>query len=500
VLVILPIVIPLALAALCACCTGRPRLQRSLGVAGSGTLLAVSLLLAAQVLPDRILVLHAGDWTAPFGITLVADGLASIMVVMSGVMAVLMALFSTATISARHLRDGYYFLYFVLLAGVNGAFLTGDLFNLYVWFEVLLIASFVLMVLGGRRRQFNGAVKYVTMNLLGSVIFLSAVGLIYGKTGTLNMADLAQRMPAFANVPLRQAAGGMLLVAFGIKAGAFPLFSWLPASYHTPPHAVTTLFSALLTKVGVYSLIRVMTLIFPADQAYFQPILLLIAALTMVAGVLGAVAQYDMRRLLSFHIVSQIGYLLFGLALFTATGLAATIYFTVHVMAAKAALFVAGAFAHLLRGTEDLKKLGGLAESRPALALLFALPALSLAGLPPFSGFLGKLMLIQAGLDARAYVLVAVSLGVSLLTLYSMTKIWNEAFWKPVPDGLARGQRERRLSFARTCWMAVPGAILAAFSVGLSIAAQPALDLALRIAQQLLEREAYIAAVLGGAP
>jgi len=353
-LLILPILIPLAMAALCAGCSSRPALERWLGLLGSAAHFAASAALAATVLPDGIAVLHVGNWLAPFGITLVADGLAAIMVLMGGVMAFLMALFSGASIDTRRMKDGYYFLYFVLLAGVNGAFLTGDLFNLYVWFEVLLIASFVLMVLGGNRGQLDGAVKYVTMNLLGSVIFLSAVGLIYGKTGTLNMADLAQRMPALENAPLRQAAAGMLIVAFGIKAGAFPLFSWLPASYHTPPHVVTTLFSALLTKVGVYALIRIMTLVFAVDQAHFQPLFLTVAALTMVTGVLGAVAQYDFRRLLSFHIVSQIGYLLFGLALFTVSGIAATIFFMVHVMAAKAALFVVSALAHYLRGTSDL--------------------------------------------------------------------------------------------------------------------------------------------------
>ena len=499
-LLILPILIPLAMAALCASCTGRPALQRWLGVLGGAGVFGASLALAIAVLPDRTAVLHVGNWTAPFGITLVADGLAAVMVFMSGVMALLMAFFSGASIESRRLKDGYYFLYFVLLAGVNGAFLTGDLFNLYVWFEVLLIASFVLMVLGGNRGQIDGAVKYVTMNLLGSVIFLSAVGLIYGKTGTLNMADLAQRMPEFANVPLRQAAAGMLLVAFGVKAGAFPLFSWLPASYHTPPHVVTTLFSALLTKVGVYALLRIMTLVFAVDQAHFQPLFLVVAALTMVTGVLGAVAQYDFRRLLSFHIVSQIGYLLFGLALFTVSGIAATLFFMVHVMAAKGALFIVSAMARYLRGTSDLKQLGALAETRPALALLFAIPAMSLAGLPPFSGFLGKLALIRAGLDATAYVTVGVSLAVSILTLYSMTKIWNEAFWKPAPGAPDGPPVEQTLSRRRVLGVALPGLALAAFSIVLSVAAQPAFVLAEQVATQLMDPGGYITAVLGGAP
>lgn len=496
-LLILPIVIPLAMAAVCACCTGRPGIQRVLGLFGSFALLAVSIAVAARVYPDEIGVLYVGNWQAPYGITLVADGLSATMLLMTGVVAALMAIFSVVTIESRRVKDGYYFLYFVLLAGVNGAFLTGDLFNLYVWFEVLLIASFVLMVLGSKREQLDGAVKYVTMNLLGSVIFLSAVGLIYGNTGTLNFADLAVRLPESPNTPLKQAAGGMLIVAFGIKAGAFPLFAWLPASYHTPPHVVTTLFSALLTKVGVYALIRLTTLVFASEQAYFQPLLLGIAGMTMLTGVLGAVAQYDIRRLLAFHIVSQIGYLLFGLALFSVAGLAATIYFTVHIMAAKAALFVAGALAHYYRGTSNLAKLGGLVETRPLLALLFAVPAMSLAGLPPFSGFVGKLAIIRAGLASEAFLTVGVSLGVSVLTLYSMTKIWNEAFWKPAAGDASGRVAERRLSRAQVLGMAVPGAVLAAFSIGLSVGAQPAFELSLAIAAQLLDPARYIAAVLG---
>ncbi len=460
-------------------------------------MLVAAIAVAYRVYPDHIEVLHVGKWSAPFGICLVADGLAAIMVLMTGLMAVLMAIFSMVTIESRRIKDGYFFLYFVLLAGVNGAFLTGDLFNLYVWFEVLLIASFVLIVLGGNRDQLDGAVKYVTMNLLGSVIFLSAVGLIYGKTGTLNMADLAQRMPDISNTPLIQASGGMLIVAFGIKAGLFPLFSWLPASYHTPPHAVTTLFSALLTKVGIYALIRITTLVFASEQGYFQPLLLVVAALTMVTGVLGAVAQYDLRRLLSFHIVSQIGYLLFGLALFTPFGLAAALFFMVHVMAAKAALFVVSAIVYYLRGTSDLKVLGSFAQLHPALTVLFAVPAMSLAGLPPLSGFIAKLALVRAGLESSAYITVAVSLAVSVLTLYSMTKIWNEVFWKPAPAMQSGSFSERPLSRTRIWGMVLPATILAAFSVGLSLAAQPAFSFALRVATQLLDPDAYITAVLG---
>lgn len=499
-LLFLLIVIPLAAGAFCAAAaTAWSRATRWIGLAGTTALLAAAIALAVEV-QGGIQVAHTGAWPAPYGISLVADGLSAIMVLMTGITALLMAIFSNATMDTRRLKDGYYFLFFVLLAGVNGAFLTGDLFNLYVWFEVLLIASFVLIVLGGTRRQFGGAVKYVTMNLVGSVVFLSAVGIIYGNTGTLNMAHLATRIPEIESGSVRQASYGLLLVAFGIKAGVFPLFSWLPASYHTPPHVVTTLFSALLTKVGVYALIRASTLLFPAEHAQFQPFVLVVASLTMVCGVLGAVAQYNLRKLLSFHIVSQIGYLIFGVALATAGSLAASIYFMVHVMAAKGALFVSGAFMHYLRGTSDLKQLGSFAATRPAFALLFAVPALSLAGLPPFSGFVGKYALVKAGLEGGAYITVFVSLAVSILTLYSMTKIWNEAFWKAAPREVHAHVPERQLSRVQTWGILAPGVVLAAFSVLLSVAAAPLLAVSTAAAAELLDPQAYISAVLGVAP
>ena len=378
--------------------------------------------------------------------------------------------------------------------GVCGAFLTGDLFNLYVSFEVMLMASFVLLALGGERAQLEGGVKYVTLNLLSSAVFLAAVGVLYGIAGTLNMADLARAAALGLAPDLVPVLAVLFLVAFGIKAALFPFFFWLPASYHTPPIAVSAVFAGLLTKVGVYALMRAFTLIFIGDIAFTHGLILLAAALTMVTGVLGAAAQMEFRRVLSFHIVSQIGYMVMGLGLLTPLGLAGSVFYLMHHIVVKTNLFLVGGIVRRLGGSYELKDLGGLYRSHPFLALVFLVPALSLAGIPPLSGFWGKMVLVKAGLEAEAWGITAVALGVSLLTLYSMTKLWNEAFWKPAPADAGAGV-EAPTSVPLT--LLGPVLALAAVTVAVGLGAGPVFDLASRAAAQLSDPSQYIAAVLG---
>ncbi|MEW6299666.1 MAG: Na+/H+ antiporter subunit D [Thermodesulfobacteriota bacterium] len=501
VLLILPVVIPLTAAAVSLLAWRWRAVQRGLGLVGAAALFGAALLLFGVVWRHGIQAVQLGNWPAPFGITFVADVFSAVMLVLAGLMGVVVVVYSFGSVDPRRESFGYYPLLQVLLAGVCGAFLTGDVFNLYVWFEVMLIASFVLLALGGERAQLEGAVKYVTLNLISSAFFLTAVGILYGIAGTLNMADLSRVLSAGTRPGLTGAVAMLFVVAFGIKAAVFPLFFWLPASYHTPPVAVTAIFSGLLTKVGVYALMRVFTLLFAQEVGYTHTLLLVIAGLTMVTGVLGAVAQSEFRRLLSFHIVSQIGYLLMGLGLFTPLALAGAVFFMAHVIVAKSALFLVSGIAHRLAGTYELKNLGGLYQAYPGLALLFVLPAFSLAGIPPLSGFWAKLALVRAGLEAEQYVIVATALGVSLLTLFSMTKIWAEVFWKERPAGgqstTARGPHPPPLAqFSLLC----PTAVLAACTVVLGLAAEPFLVVALRAAEQLLHPAGYVRAVLGGPP
>ncbi|MBN1967316.1 MAG: Na+/H+ antiporter subunit D, partial [Anaerolineae bacterium] len=310
-LLLFPILVPFLTAVIALLAWHSRTVQRRVSVAGALLHFAAAITLLIAVRQDGIQVTQIGNWPAPFGITLVADLFSAIMVVMTGLMGLAIAVFSLGSMDTRRESFGYYSLLHTLLMGVSGAFLTGDMFNLYVWFEVMLIASFVLMALGGQKEQLEGALKYVTINLLSSALFLTSVGVLYSVTGTLNMADLARQINGGAiDSGLATTLAIMFMVAFGIKAGAFPLFFWLPASYHTPPIAITALFSGLLTKVGVYALVRSFTLIFVNDVDYTHTLLLGMAGLTMVTGVLGAVAQTEVRRLLSFHIISQIGYLL----------------------------------------------------------------------------------------------------------------------------------------------------------------------------------------------
>lgn len=495
---ILPILIPLATGIGALLVWGRVRQQRAVSLIGLTALLGAALELFRVVWLNGPQAAQMGGWPAPFGITLVSDLLSAVMVLLTAVIGLTVAVFSTVNLDRQRVTHGYYPLINVLLMGICGAFLTGDLFNLYVWFEVLLIASFVLLGLGGESAQLQATVKYVVINLVASVIFLSALGVLYGLVGTLNMADvrgelatIAPRFPAATAV-----LAALLLTAFGIKAAVFPLFFWLPAAYPAPPVSVSAVFAGLLTKVGVYGLIRTFVVIFELPPAPIVALLPWTAALTMLFGVWGAMVQSDMRRVLAFHSISQIGYMLMGLAVYVTTGsavaLAGSIFFMVHHSVVKSNLFLVTGVIRRLRGVVDIYRLGGLAVERPALAVLFLTSALSLSGLPPLAGFWAKLSLVRAGLDGRQFGLVAVALVVSLLTLYSMTKIWGSAFWQATPAA-AQSQEPGRL---RMLIHLAPIAVLALLTVVIGLAAESVWQVAMAAAVQLIDPTAYLKAVL----
>lgn len=487
---------------------GHIRLQRIISVFGTFLLLGISALIFRAVWLDGILVVQIGGWEAPIGITVVADLFSAIMLVLTALVSFAVVLFSLVNIDRQRVAYGYYPLVNVLIMGINGAFLTGDIFNLYVWFEVLLIASFVLLGLGGSAAQLQGTVKYVVINLISSTIFLTALGILYGLTGTLNMADVANQMAILAQSRpgLVTTLSMLFLSAFGIKAGLFPLYFWLPASYHTPPISVSAIFAGLLTKVGVYALIRMFTLIFVHDMGYTHTLLVWLAGLTMLSGVLGAIDQMDVRRLLSFHIVSQIGYMVMGLGVMgvalsngqpemATLALTGAIFYIMHHIVVKANLFLIAGVVGWWRGSFDLKKLGGLLETNPRLSILFFISAMSLAGLPPFSGFWAKLTLVQAGLGAGSYGIVAVSLLTSLLTMYSMTKIWRFAYWQSAPAMIPTPVDYSRLEVVGHY---LPVVLLVMVSVAIGFSAETFFNIAHTTAQQLIERTPYLTAVLGG--
>jgi multicomponent Na+:H+ antiporter subunit D len=484
-----PIVAPLSGAAVCLLLRTRAKWQFAVASVAVAALTASSIALLHVNWNSGPLAAQSAGWPAPFGISLISDLLTALMLTVTAIVAVAVLLYSRNGLDARRKYAGFYPLFLVLLAGVCGAFLTGDLFNLYVWFEVMLISSFVLLTLGGDRAQLQGALKYVTLNLLSSALFLAAAGLLYGAAGTLNLADLAMKARDPAIMAEMSPVAVLLLGAFSIKAAVFPLFFWLPASYHTPPVPISALFAGLLTKVGVYSMIRVFSLVFAHDTGFTHAIILGASGLTMLTGVLGAVHQTEIRRILSFHIVSQIGYMIMGLGIFTVAALAGSVFYVVHHILVKTNLFLVAGLIRRAGGSFQLEELGGLYQRRLALAALFLIPALSLAGVPPLSGFFAKLALVQAGLDAGQYAIVAVSLIAGLLTLLSMMKIWNEAFWKEAP---ATPQVERS---GPALWG--PSVLLGACTVGIGLAAGPVMAVSLRAAEELINPSAYIGAVLG---
>ncbi len=489
-LLILPILVPLIAAMVTIFLRNAPRSQQGVSIASMAVLLGAAVMLLARLKTDGILVTELGDWPAPFGITLVGDHLSIIMLLISAVIGIAGVVYSVGDIQAERGHRGFHSFLNVMMAGVCGCILAGDLFNLYVWFEVLLIASFVLMVLGSTKEQLEGSIKYVVLSLIASSLLLAGVGMIYGMTGTLNLADLATHLRQTDAPQLVTAVSGLFIVAVGLKAALFPFFFWLPASYHTPPVTVSAIFAGLLTKVAVYVLIRLFTLLFVAEVGYTHTILLWLAGFTMVTGVLGAAVAYDFRRILSFHIISQIGYMIMGLALFTPLALVGAIYFLVHNVLAKTNLFFVSGIAHGIGGSFHLKKLGGLYRYQPFLSVLFLIPALSLAGIPPLSGFFGKLILARAGFEVQEYLIVGVALAVGLMTLYSMSKIWVHAFLEPTPEAdSVRPDQKVGILY-------VPVVFLVLLTVAISIHPAPLVDLATSAADELTNTDRYINAVL----
>lgn len=502
---ILPILIPFLTAAVALLGWKSPRLQRWLGVAGTFALLASGIGLFNEVQQKGIISAQMGNWPAPYGITLVADHFAAVLVLLVGIVGVSVAVYSVVAIDRPRQSFGYYPLLNVLLMGVSSAFLTGDLFNLYVWFEVLLIASFVLLSLGSERRQLEGAIKYVTLNLISSFLFLIGVGILYGAVGTLNMADISQKLRALGDPDMAMMLAMLFLIAFGIKAALFPLYFWLPASYHTPPAAVSAMFGALLTKVGIYSMIRMFTLLFGRDFPLTDTLIITAALLTMLTGVLGAVAVRDLRRMLSFQVICGVGYMVLGLGIGTPLALAASIFYMIHSALVTAALFlVAGLVQTDVAETSDGAERSSL--SRPWLAAAFAIPAASLAGIPPFSGFFPKLMLIQAGFEAERTTAVVIAIVTALLIVYSIAKVWSRFFWEEPADPASDFQRQRDTEttsrptrFRLACLFAPIGA-LTVLTILIGIFAGPVHSVASLAAEELSDPARYITVVLGGTP
>ncbi|AHI21086.1 Na+/H+ antiporter subunit D [Corynebacterium casei] len=437
-LIPMPVLIPVAGAALTLLLSRFRRAQSQIAfiMLALSSLVSLTLLAVADV--DGIQTLQIGGWDAPVGITLVADRLSTVMLFTSSIV-----LFSVMWYAiSQGVRDGgedepvtvFLPTYMLLTMGVNVSFLAGDLFNLYVGFEIFLVASYVLLTLGASPARVRAGVGYVMVSMVSSMIFLLGIGLTYAAVGTVNMAQIGIRI---ADIPegTRTAIFGVLLVAFGIKAAVVPLDAWLPDSYPTAPALVTAVFAGLLTKVGVYSIIRMRSAVF--TDGSLDTLLMWVALATMIVGILGAMAQTDIKRLLSFTLVSHIGYMIFGVALGTAQGLSGAIFYAVHHILVQTALFLVVGLIERQSGTSSLRRLGSLLYTAPVISILYFIPAINLGGIPPFSGFMGKILLLQAGANEGswlAWVLIGGAVVTSLLTLYVMVLVWSKGFLRDRAD------------------------------------------------------------------
>ncbi|SJN38087.1 Na(+) H(+) antiporter subunit D [Microbacterium esteraromaticum] len=449
-LVPLIVMLPLLGAALTLIFGRSPRLQV---VVTAGTLAAVSIiaavLLAAVDAADQPFAVSVGGWPVPFGIILYVDRFAALMVLVSSVVLLAVLLFSIGQGAADGAEDTPISIfnptYLILAAGIFDAFIAGDLFNLYVGFEILLVASYVLITLGSTESRIRTGAVYIVVSLVSSILFLAAIAMIYGAVGTVNMAQIAERvaqLPQETQLVLHL----LLVVAFGIKAAVFPVSFWLPDSYPTAPAPVTAVFAGLLTKVGVYALIRTETQLFASSD--INTLLMIIALATMVVGVLGAVAQAELKRILSFTLVSHVGYMIFGLAIATEQAIGATVYYIVHHIVVQTTLFLAVGLIERKAGSTSILRVSGLMKAAPLLAVLYFVPAINLGGLPPFSGFIGKVALFEAAAQVGTPLMIVLIFGgilTSLLTLYTLMRAWNLAFWREGEE--AAGERDARLEY-----------------------------------------------------
>ncbi len=507
---ILVILIPWFSAMILALLNGRYFAEKIVAVASSLGLCGYVFWLLFHVDDHGTVANVLGGWAAPFGIVFIADRLTCIMLCLSSGVGLVALLYALFTVTEKQQKSFFFPLFSLLITGVNWSFITGDLFNLFVSYEVMLLGSYGMMMVGATKAQLRQTMKYIAMNVIVGTFFVVGLGFIYATIGSLNMAEVAMRSAALTGdqAALFTAVTSVMLVVFALKTAAFPLFFWLPDSYPVVPPGINGFYAGLLTKVGVYSLLRVFVMVFRQPGHEFAlDIILMMSGFTMLLGVLGAMCQWEIRKILSWHIISQVGYMVMGIGLvgsvvYAADGsidadateavktaaIVGTIFYIVHHIVVKSSLFLVGGIAERITGTQELKKMGGILDLAPGAAGLFLIASFSLAGLPPFSGFLSKFVLIKAGLAGGAFFVVTVAIITSFFTLYSMTKIWSYAFW--------RG-RCREKAGPNYRGMMAPTGILIAFTVFMGVVAQPFVGLAQRAAKDVQDPTAYIDASYG---
>lgn len=469
-------------------------LQSWLAIPALALLVAIDAALLVTVLREGPITMVMGRWLPPFGIAFTVDLTGALFTLTTGIAALAGGIAALGDIDRTRRTYGFFPFLFLMVGGVSGAFLTGDIFNLYVWFEVLLISSFGLLILGSEREQLDGATKYAILNLIGTTLFLIAVGILYAVFGTLNMADIASRAPKLPSVAPMMTLGLVLIAAFSMKAAAFPVNFWLPASYHTPRIVVAGLFAGLLTKVGVYALIRVMVMIFPQEGNAYATLIGVVAVATMLTGALGALAQADLRRMLGYMVITGIGIIMAGVSLGSQTAISGALFYSLHSMIVMLALYLMAGVAGRMGGSFSLHALSGLYARSPlftaiTLALLF-----SVSGLPPFSGFWPKAMLVKSAFDFGAWWQATAILVSGLLTTIAGMRAFALGWWRMPADNAVEPMRMLPSEI-------IPLIALTLVSLGIGLYPEALLALTQTAATGLLEPTAYIQSVFPqGAP
>ncbi|WP_071393697.1 Na+/H+ antiporter subunit D [Bacillus tuaregi] len=486
---LLPIIVPLLTGILLLFLARHITAQRWISALSSFGTIIISALLVQKVRTDGIQTLNLSNWEAPFGITLVSDMLSALLVLTTSIILFSCIIYSFFGIGKEREKFYYYAVVQFLIVGVNGAFTTGDIFNLFVFFEVMLMSSYVLLVLGGTAIQLRESIKYILVNVISSALFVITVGYLYSIIGSLNMAHISSRISEMGQTGILTVIAILFLIVFGLKGAIFPLYFWLPGSYYAPPAPVMALFGALLTKVGVYSIMRTYTLFFYHDQSFTHQIISVLALLTIVLGVIGAIAYQDIKKIIIYNIVAAIGVILFGVAVMSPVAITGSIYYLVHDMLIKAALFLLIGIMISITGTSNLTKISGLIQRYPGLAWVFFIAAASLAGIPPLSGFFGKLLIIQGGFGQGVFWGAVIVLLSSLLILFSVMKIFVTGFW-----GSARSYEGEKNVPVKT--LLIAPVILVVLSIVMGVGSETVLSYISIAAETLLNPDIYIDAVI----
>ncbi|MEK3757801.1 Na+/H+ antiporter subunit D [Paenibacillus sp. FSL P4-0338] len=487
-LLVMPLLIPAFTAVILIFLKEKVKLQRILSAISVLVNIAVALIIVYQVRTDGIQTLYMGGWLPPYGIVFVADMFAALLVLTAAVVGAACLFFSFASIGEERERFYYYAFFHFLLTGVFGSFLTGDLFNLFVCFEVLLVASYAMIVLGGTKVQLRETLKYILVNIISSTLFVAAIAYLYAATGTLNMAHLAIRVGEAGQGGVMNVIAVLLLLVFSLKAGLL-LFFWLPDSYSAPPQAVRALFGALLTKVGLYAITRTFSLIFVHDMGLTHSLIGWMAGATMILGAIGALAYNDLSRIFNYNIVISVGFIAFGISVATQDSLSGVVFYLMHDMVAKALLFFLGGLIVAASGTEQLRLMGGLIRRYPWTGWMFFVLTLALVGVPPLSGFAGKVMMVRSGFGEQHTVLALIALASSFVVLYSLIKVFQQVFW----GGEKSDEEIRPLRYKA---MMVPAAVLFVLVILMGIGAELVNGYVIQAGAVLADPAAYINAVI----